>query len=300
VVREFRGFTNDMRLVWTSILIFTLGNWVGQDYFAPQALALFLYLLVMAILLRWYARVPGSGEGDGTTPVRDDEIEPGSAESYALSGVVMLALSVIAVSHQLTPIITIAALGALITFRVIRVVWPLIAMMVFVTIWFLGPARGFMLDNVQTVLRDIGGFQANIDTNLIDYEIVNQTQQTVSFIAHMLSGSIFALGALGWLRRRYHRVRTGWVALLAVAPGVLVVASSYGGEIIFRAYLFALPFVAFLAASLWFPREGKGNRAFTRYSLAAVLIVVSGALLIADFGADRRQVFTSDEVAAAN
>lgn len=295
----FRGFTHDQRLVWTSLLIFTLGNWVGQDYFAPQALAFFLYLMVMAILLRWFGRQPDDGQRQSEL-AESERIEPGSVESIVLSGVVLMMLFVIAVSHQLTPVMTIAALGALVAFRVIRVAWPLMAMIGFVVVWFLGPARDFVFENVQTVMRDIGGFQANIDSNLIDYAIVNQAQQTVSFIARLLSGAIFALGALGWLRSRYRRVQTRWVVLLAAVPGLLVVTSSYGGEVIFRAYLFALPFVAFLGASLWFPEEGTGHRALTRYSLGAVVLILAAALLIADFGADRRQVFSDDEVAAAN
>ncbi len=296
----FRGFTHDMRLVWTSILVFMLGNWVGQDYFAPQALAFFLYLMVMAILLRWFARNPGTDVPTDPREPTNDAIQPGTVPYYALSGVVALGLFVIAVSHQLTPIITIAALGALVTFRVIRVSWPLYAMLAFTAAWFLGPARGFVVDNLQTVMRDVGGFQANIDQNLIDYEIVNRTQQLVSLIARLLSATIFGLAGLGWLRRRYHGVRTGWAALLAAVPAVLVVVSSYGGEVIFRAYLFALPFAAFLAASLWFPQERTGTRAVARSTLAVVLVVLTGALLIADFGADRRQVFTDGEVAAAD
>ena len=61
----FRGFTTDRRLIWTSVLIFELGNWVGQDYFAPQALAFFLYLVVILILLRWFATSPHRMESDG-------------------------------------------------------------------------------------------------------------------------------------------------------------------------------------------------------------------------------------------
>ena len=40
----FRTFTADRRLVWSAIVIFFLGAWVGQDYFAPQACVYFLYL----------------------------------------------------------------------------------------------------------------------------------------------------------------------------------------------------------------------------------------------------------------
>ena len=86
--------------------------------------------------------------------------------------------------------------------------------------------------------------------------------------------------------------------LLAVVPAVLIFASSYGGEIIFRAYLFALPFGAFLAASLWFPvdRASPG----IRHGHARVVLLVFDALLVADFGIDNRLVFNDEEVAAAD
>ena len=36
-------------------LLFSLGNWVGQDYFSPQSLNFLLYLAFLAILLTWFS-----------------------------------------------------------------------------------------------------------------------------------------------------------------------------------------------------------------------------------------------------
>ena len=55
LVLIFRRFTQDQRLIWTAVWLFVLGNWVGQDYFSPQAAAYFLYLVVIAITLRWFS-----------------------------------------------------------------------------------------------------------------------------------------------------------------------------------------------------------------------------------------------------
>ncbi len=48
-----RAFTADWRMIWITAWVFELGNWVGQDYFSPQAFAFFLFLTVIAICLRW-------------------------------------------------------------------------------------------------------------------------------------------------------------------------------------------------------------------------------------------------------
>ena len=47
-----RGLTQDKRLVWLSLWFFFLINWVGQDYFSPQAMAYVLYLACIGLLIR--------------------------------------------------------------------------------------------------------------------------------------------------------------------------------------------------------------------------------------------------------
>ena len=49
----FRSLTRDRRLLWLAIWLFVLADWVGQDYFAPQAMAYFLYLVVIGICVGW-------------------------------------------------------------------------------------------------------------------------------------------------------------------------------------------------------------------------------------------------------
>ena len=46
--------------------------------------------------------------------------------------------------------------------------------------------------------------------------------------------------------------------LLMVLPGMLVLITGFGGEVLFRAFLFAAPFIAFLAAAACLPRDGRG------------------------------------------
>ena len=44
------------RARWFAAFIFSVGNWVGQDYFSPQSFDYLLYLLFIALLLIWFGR----------------------------------------------------------------------------------------------------------------------------------------------------------------------------------------------------------------------------------------------------
>ncbi len=54
----FRSLTSNLQIVWTAAWLFLVTNWVGQDYFSPQAFTLFLYLVTIGILLRWFSKRP--------------------------------------------------------------------------------------------------------------------------------------------------------------------------------------------------------------------------------------------------
>src|SRR5215813_693656 len=57
----FTSFTNNKRIVYLAIWFFYLTNWIGQDYFSPQGLNFFLYLVIIAILVKWF-KVPPERE----------------------------------------------------------------------------------------------------------------------------------------------------------------------------------------------------------------------------------------------
>jgi hypothetical protein len=89
-------------------------------------------------------------------------------------------------------------------------------------------------------------------------------------------------------------------ALLAFAPLLLVPLQPYGGEILQRSYVFALPFVAVLVAWALFP--GVDARWSWRRSGAVVLVscVLLSAFLLTRYGNERLSLFTSQERAAVS
>ena len=60
----YRGLTRNKRLIWLALFFFFIINWVGQDYFSPQAMAYVLYLG-----LHRAADPPGHAEGAPADPV---------------------------------------------------------------------------------------------------------------------------------------------------------------------------------------------------------------------------------------
>ena len=55
----FGALTEDRRVRWTACWFFLIANWVGQNYFAPQAFVYFLYLAALGIVLTSLAKTTG-------------------------------------------------------------------------------------------------------------------------------------------------------------------------------------------------------------------------------------------------
>lgn len=50
----YTSATRDYRIVWLGLWFFSITDWVWQDYFSPQGLNLFFYLVIIAMLLKWF------------------------------------------------------------------------------------------------------------------------------------------------------------------------------------------------------------------------------------------------------
>jgi hypothetical protein len=89
-------------------------------------------------------------------------------------------------------------------------------------------------------------------------------------------------------------------ACLIAAPAGTVLLQSYGGEGPYRAYLFALPWLAFLGAfacTRSLSRSGQVRLRRARLSIVAAVVAV--CLLFAYFGQELAYRVTSDDVSAA-
>ena len=109
-----RSLTPRPHHIWLAAWLFTLFNWIDQDYLSPQAFAYFSYLVVAGLLLHTLAARPGTTlrsavsehgarAGWSTWWTSRTPVERDPRRRVAGLWVVVLLSVVILVSHQLTP-----------------------------------------------------------------------------------------------------------------------------------------------------------------------------------------------------
>jgi hypothetical protein len=275
----FGGLTRDRRLVWLSCWIFYIADWVGQDYFSPQGFAFLLYLLLIGVVLRWlrpHAR----------------EVGPGRPAALWLSA---LLIAAIVVTHALTAVMVCLALTALVLTRVSnarRLVPIAVAMTAGWDLTFAWPYTG---PNLSGTLSSIHLPWETTSANLANFSLLSADQALVANVSRMLSVLVVGVAAAGAVRLlRAGRLDRG-VAVLTVSPVLLFAAGNYDGEMLFRIYLFAVPFLAFLAANAL---TGVPRLVRIPFSLGVVLAIL-GLFAVAYYGDERANYFTPQEVTAA-
>jgi hypothetical protein len=206
-----------------------VANWVGQDYLSPQAVAFLLGLAVLVLLLR-SRRWPGLG------------------------WLALPLFAAITVTHQLTPVwltLAVLALGVLGRVRP-RYIGVLFAVMVAAYVfWNRDSLSSF------TLLGEIDPL-ANASTTVSGTGSIGQA--VTSLAARLLTATLWATAGIVVLanvfgrraRRlsfyRPQRAMTLAAAALAFSPFVLLFAQNYGGEALFRVFLYSIPGCALLLA----------------------------------------------------
>ncbi len=312
----YRSFTVDRRVIWLGAWFFVLSNWVGQDYFSPQATAYFLYLVAIAILLTWFRSTTRPNAQDLQRWLRSKRLAVWAERLYQhttwdlprqranpqqrvmLIGIVIMIMAAITFIHQLTPIVLIGALVFLAILQIVYLPSLALLMIVFESIWLWFVAWPFMAQNLPSMIEGLGNLRGNVSQNLINLSNASAGQVIVSLMGRALTALMFGLGGIGFLRR----LRTGSidlpVLLLAAAPFPALVANSYGGEILFRVYFFALPALAFLTATIFYPQrftQSSWLRMVAGVGLSCVILV---GFLFAYYGKEKQYYISPQEVAA--
>lgn len=290
-----RSASDDPRLPWLTASIFYLANWVYQDYFSPQGLAYLLYLSLLAILLTWLGgHAPRRWRP--LPPSRHERPKAPPVQQAALMVVCFLIVLVAAPTHQLTPFAILVAVAALdlagrCQFRAL----PAIALVLTVT-WVLFAAGEYMNGHLDTLKEDVGQLGATVSANVGSRVSGSDDHLVVTRLRLVFSVLLWALAALAaviLLRRRATRYVPH--IILAAVPLGLVLMQAYGGEILFRVYLFSLPFVAVLVSSLALVRaDAASPLRVATYSLAAAVLL--GSFMITRYGNERVALFTPGEV----
>jgi hypothetical protein len=305
----FRTFTADRRLIWAAMGIYFLGSWVGQDYFSPQACAYFSYLTVIVLCLRYLKPTVRSTLHSGTPPgtaittvasavqARWDELSTRDRRLLIVLALVPI-MTAIVPTHQLTPLMLISGLVVLTVFCRQRVAILALLMIGFTVAWDLTFARPFIVQNLYWIQASVGTLGANAHSGFINLAGASRGQVVVAQVDRIHSAAVMVLATIGFCRRFRDR-RELALPLLAVAPMPLILANDYGGEMIFRLYLFGLPFAAFYAAACFFPSEQAGRSRWTGLVLPTVLLLLIPGFALSYYGKEQTNYFSPQELEAS-
>jgi hypothetical protein len=301
----YEALSLKFRQRWLALLLYSASNWIGQDYFSPQALGTLLSLGIMAIALRWFY-VGASFENHR----RDSESDPVARRWRAMPAPnttvfcasLVLIYFVLTFTHELSPYLVAVQLGALGVARLLRPWWLGIALAA-IAVGYLLPRLAYV-NSTYGLLNSFGNFFGNVAPPKFPVAVA-ASQRLLARCAEVLSLGLWSLAIAGaWLRRRSGRVVLALV-LLAFSPIILLAIEAYGQEGILRVYLFSLPWTAALAALALVgqPEGSHRHRSKRRVGLAVLRSLVALGLTLtlffpAFFGSDRLAVMPETEVAA--
>jgi len=295
VAMIIRSATSDARVVWLGCWIFFISNWVGQDYFSPQALSYFIHLVILGLLLTWFRRERyRSADGD----VAESALLPSGTgwQRVGLLAVAIILFASIVPSHQLTPFATVGSVIALVVFRRTTARGLYVLMLVLLVTWLSFAAVDYLSGHIARLTSDVGNVSGNTTANVSERLTGSPDHLFVIRIRLVMTAGLWGLALLGVTRRlgRGHRDLT--FALLAMAPFPLLGLQGYGGEMLLRVYLFSLPFVAFFVASLFYPSLTSRSSWTTTGLASLVSIALLGSFLFARYGNEKVNQFTGQEL----
>jgi len=313
----FTSATTNKRLVWLGLWFFYLTNWIGQDYFSPQGFNFFLYLVIIAILMKWFKvttqahpRIPGRLERRFSpraqrlytwltapdtlnTPAR-----PRQRIALLIGIVIIFALVVF--SHPLTPFFVLASVTALVIFRRCTPRWLPILMAIMIGAWNIFMAQPFFVGHLNELTGNIGQIDNSITANLAARLVGSPEHIFIGATRVIMTIAIWGLALMGAVFRLRRGYRDVSYILLAIAPFSLIVANSYDGEMLLRIYLFSLPLMVFFAAALFYTTSSSRMSRKMTAAVTGISLILLGGFLFTRYGNERMDYMTYAEVDGAS
>ncbi len=313
-----RALRCDRMVAWAAAYIYTAIDWIAQTYYAPQALAMTLAIAAFAVAFRYLPPLVSASEDTlrlnirprfrplrlrwlrSLTQARQVEDRPLPPRLVAV-GLFALLDVVIVATHQLTPYEVMLVTFALVVAGAARPMW-LAALTVGVTILYLVPNYSYLETNFG-VLDHLNPL-ANATSQK------KQTSEKI-FGAALAADTALLLVLVCWatamcaaiaLYRSGQRLVPVACGLVLLVNPILLFAQGYGGEGIFRVFLFSQPWAAVLIGQgLLSRRRGWLTRTAKRRAVAlgTFLLVTCGLFLPAFFGLGETRSVSSQDVAAA-
>ena len=303
---SLRALSLPWRARWLALYVFVVCNWVGQDYFAPQAFAFVLSQGVLACLLTLFRAAPapwiGRLESRVTSAVHGvyakarPLVTPQLTRRQRIAALiaVFVPFSVITFSHQLSPYMVIVAACVLAVPGLLRPRWIAAGLVLIAGTYLV--IRFNFLHTHEDVLLSFNPFKNAQNTDAAPNDGVFGRVLS-GYAARYLSYGVWLLALVGAFRRS----RAGLSVLvpmgLFAAPFLIIFGQEYGGEAIYRVYLFSLPWAAGLIAVALAPSVRWTWWASARIGLALTIMTV--LFLEAYFGTAEINIVRPTEVTAA-
>jgi hypothetical protein len=258
-----RAFGQAPVMAFVGAFIASIVNWVGQDYLSPQAFGILLATLILTLLVE--------------------------SRKHPIAGWLTLPLFVaLVVTHQLTPywlIVVTIALGITGHIR------PRLIGLVFIVIAGLYLIPNYGQVSGQGVLSSLNPI-ANATTyqnGVVNSAGANLAALTAKIPSIALWGSAVIIGVATLRVKRLRGTAPVWVpAVFAFSSFSLLFTQNYGGEAIFRVFLYSIPGCAVLVAP-WLTRvlraspRTRARRAAARRSKRTMTlrsIVAAAAVMV--------------------
>ena len=254
-----RSLTADRRLPYLTVFVFTCINWVAQDYLSPQAFVYVLCLGAILVMVRWLRRPAGavnirprivarlwqrSQDGLAALPYA------GKRAEWIALGSLYLIDAVVAMSHQLSPYFVAMSAIALVVLGFVRT-WQIAPILVVLPMLYLLPnyrvadSYGIFdgIDIFKNLFKSTQGVSPTTMASSHGQIISAAAVQLFTFV-------LWGIAVISVIVARRRLATVALPAVLLVAPFPMLLAQSYGGEVIYRVFLFSAPWTAYLICRL--------------------------------------------------
>ncbi|HEU0257077.1 MAG TPA: hypothetical protein VFQ96_04480, partial [Microbacteriaceae bacterium] len=279
---------------WLAGAIFALTETLNIVYFSPQSIGILISLVIFALAVS-PRRIGATPRRSGADPMPRPHHRLAAAYAPLGAGrlVFILYLSCVsAVTHQISPYLTVAALALLWIMGYLRPVWTLLLI--------IAPALAWAGANTDVLgrfisLGAVGRFWENAQSPAhTDTQFATPLVTRLAF--EIPAVVLLALGLAAAYAVLRQRTRPAWaLALAGASPVTLFAVTNYGQEGIFRVTLFAAPWLAVLAAAIPWPAPARRWRT---PALAAGLAVLLGANVFGQTALDWNRVTSQDTARA--
>ena len=296
-----RRATDSERVAHLAAVLYLITNWVGQNYFAAQTMATLLSLAVLGLSMSWFFGGATRALPWFSSSIKRIAPDVGpSADDDALlarRAVVLFAFLGLMMTHPLTPVATIGALGTAWVVGWLRDTKLVVGIGVICVGW---AVRSYAYFAAQSFDLGFGGSPAaNADGNL-DYSDAPSAVVAVGDLTRLFSVGVWVLAVVGAILCAWAMRRTGALVVAACVPFGIPLVQSYGGEAIYRVYLYSLPLMVGFVAWGIVTRTPIERRTIAPQPtiLATVICLVLGAgFLVAHFGRESINHVEESEVA---